>query len=393
MRRRGVSARIKRQRRASSLNMSKKYSLDNATLNQALPLEPLSKRTEMSATASPAVVFVTGGNGFLGTTTVLELIKQGYKVKGTIRSQAKADAFNKKYPTQSSSIDWVVVPELTNEIDMTTATADVDYVIHMASPFRFNFKDSVKEVLEPARDVTLVTLKAAAKHPRIKRVLITSSFVAVWDLMKDGGLWPGKTFTADDWNPATWEQGATVPNPFFVYSVSKAIAEKAAFEFVEKEKPGFSITTLCPPIMYGPPIQPEVTTSNLNTSMSIIWSVLSGQSKEYPTTGLPVFVDVRDLAWLQVTALKNEKAANQRYLTISDHWYFEELAQIVKEEFPEQASRLPPVVRTEGPVHFGFDVSKTVDDFDIQWIPLRKSIVDTMKALYEMEKEEKAGKL
>ncbi|KZP01479.1 NAD-P-binding protein [Calocera viscosa TUFC12733] len=346
----------------------------------------------MSAIASPSIVFVTGGNGFVGTTTVLELIKRGYKVKATIRSQAKADAFSKQYPAQSSSIEWVIVPDLTNEDAMTTATADVDYVIHMASPFHFNFKDSVKEVLEPAKEMTVVTLKAAAKHPRIKRVVITSSFVAVWDLMKDGGLWPGKTFTADDWNPATWEQGATVPNPFFVYSASKSLAEKAAYDFVQQEKPSFSITTFCPPIIYGPPQQPEVTTSNLNTSMNIIYSVLSGQAKEYPATGLPVFVDVRDLAYLQVAALTNEKAANQRYLAISDHWYFEELAQIVKEEFPEQASRLPLVVRTEGPVHFDFDVAKTERDFEIEWIPLRKTIVDTMKVLYAMEKEEKAGK-
>ncbi|KZP01482.1 NAD-P-binding protein [Calocera viscosa TUFC12733] len=345
----------------------------------------------MSAIASTSVVFVTGGNGYVGTETVLELIKRGYKVKATIRSQAKAEAFNKLYPAESKSIEWVVVTDLTDEDAMTAASADVDYVIHMASPFHFSFTDNVKEVLQPAKEITLVTLRAAAKHPRIKHVVITSSFVAVWDLMQSNGLWPGKTYTADDWLPATWDQAASSSNPFFVYSASKVLAEKAAYDFVEKEKPSFFITTFCPPIIFGPPPQPEATTTNLNTSIALLWAIFSGQSKDLDTS-LPVFVDNRDLAYLQVAALTNEKAKNQRYLAVSGHWYFEELVQIVKEEFPEQAYRLPLTVRTKGPDHFEFDVTKTNRDFDIEWIPLRKTIVDTMKLVYAKEKEEKASK-
>jgi len=320
---------------------------------------------------------------------VLELIKRGYKVKATIRSQAKAQAFNKEYPAESSSIQWVVVSDLTDEDAMTAAADGVDYVIHMASPFHFHFTDNVKEVLEPAREMTLVTLKAAAKHPRIKRVVTTSSFVAMWDLMKDNGLWPGHTYTADDWNPATWDQAAGSDNPFFVYSASKSIAEKAAYDFVVKEKPAFSLTTFCPPIIYGPPMQPDVTTTNVNTSTSVIWDIISGNVKDIPETNLPIFIDVRDL---QVAALINEKAKNQRYFAVSDHWYMEQIVDIVKEEFPEQASRLPATLRTAGPDHFDFDVAKTERDFHIKWIPLRQSIVDTMKVLFEKEKEEKASK-
>ncbi|KZT56861.1 NAD(P)-binding protein [Calocera cornea HHB12733] len=347
---------------------------------------------EISIIASQNIVLATGGNGYVGAKTVLELIKRSYKVKATIRSQAKADAFNKLYPTQSTFIEWVVVPDFTSEDAMTAATANVDFVIHMASPFHFSFTDNVNEVLKPAKEMTLVTLRAAAKHPRIKRVVITSSFVAVWDLMKDNGLWPGKTYSAEDFNPATWDQAASSPNPFFVYSASKVLAERAAYEFVEfveQEKPSFSITTFCPPIIFGPPPQPEVTIGNLNTSIDIIWSVVSGRNRSIDTA-LPVFVDNRDLAYLQVAALTNEKAKNQRYLAVSDHWYVEELVQIVKGEFADQAYRLPPTTRTKAPEHFDFDGAKTERDFDIEWIPLRRSIVDTMKFLYKKE-EERAG--
>ncbi|KZT56860.1 NAD(P)-binding protein [Calocera cornea HHB12733] len=347
----------------------------------------------MSTVSSPAVVLITGGNGFVGSAIVLELIKQSYRVKATVRSQSKADAFDKQYPAQSSSIEWVVVADLTDEAAMTAAAVDVDYVIHVASPFSFEFTDPVESVLKPAKEMTLATLKAAAKHPRIKRVVTTSSFVAVWDPLKDSGLWPGKTFTAEDWDPATWEQAVSTPNPYFAMAASKTVAERAAWDFVAQEKPSFALTTFCPPIMFGPPHQAEVTTSSLNTGTGILWEVLSGQLKEIPETKMPIFVDVRDLAYLQVSALTNEKAKNQRYLAISNHWYMEQLVDIVKAEFPGQAARLPPAVRTRAPDHFDFDVIKTERDFDIKWIPLRTSIFDTMSFLYDREREEKAVKV
>ncbi|KZP01481.1 NAD-P-binding protein [Calocera viscosa TUFC12733] len=330
----------------------------------------------MSAIACPAVVLVTGGNGFVGAATVLELIERGYHVKAIIRSQVKADAFNQKYPAQSRSIEWVIVPDLTNEDAMTAVAAGVDYVIHVASPFSFAFTDNVNAILKPARDMTLATLKAAANIPA----------------SSDNGLWPGKTFTADDWNPATWDQAASSPNPYYVMAASKTVAEQAAYDFVAQQKPTFALTTFCPPIMFGPPLQAELSIKGLNTANGIVWDLLSGRVKELPETKMPIFVDVRDLAYLQVAALTNEKAKNQRYLAISGHWYAEQLVDIVKEEFPEQAHRLPPTVRTKGPDHFEFDVTKTSRDFDIEWIPLRKSIVDTMKLLYAKEKEETAEK-
>jgi len=346
----------------------------------------------MSAITTPAVVLVTGGNGFVGAATVLELVKRGYTLKATVRSQDKADAFIQQYPTQSKSIEWVIVPDLTDEAALTAAADVVDYVIHMASPFYFSFTDNVQQVLEPAKQMALATLKAAAKHPRIKHVVMTSSFVAVWNYLKNSGLWPGKTYTEKDWNPVTWEEAASTTNPYYVIAASKTCAEEAAWDFLEQEKPGYTLTTFCPPIMLGPPLQAGLTTNNLNTAAGIVWEVLSDQVQEIPESRMPVFLDVRDLAYLQVAALTNEKANNQRYLPIGGEWYMEQLVDIVREEFPEQAARLPPTIRTKAPDHFEYDVSKTERDFGIQWTPLRKSIVDEMRVLFQKEQEEKAGK-
>jgi nucleoside-diphosphate-sugar epimerase len=67
----------------------------------------------------------------------------------------------------------------------------------------------------------------------VKRIVITSSFAAVIDTSK--GLRPGYTYTEADWNPLAPED---VKDPVNAYLVSKALAEKAAFDFVENEKVG-----------------------------------------------------------------------------------------------------------------------------------------------------------
>lgn len=45
----------------------------------------------------------------------------------------------------------------------------------------------------------------------------------------------------------TFEQSQQ--NPRFGYLGSKTLAEKAAWEFVNSEKPGFDLVTICPPLV------------------------------------------------------------------------------------------------------------------------------------------------
>jgi nucleoside-diphosphate-sugar epimerase len=75
-------------------------------------------------------------------------------------------------------------------------------------------------------------LEAVKQHnPNVKRIVITSSFAAVLDFAK--GVRPGYTYTEADWNPMPIEE---VRDGVEAYLVPKTLAEKAAFEFVEREK-------------------------------------------------------------------------------------------------------------------------------------------------------------
>ena len=113
-------------------------------------------------------------------------------------------------------------------------------VIHTASPFHFNVTDTKKDLLDPAILGTTGILKAIKKSaPTVKRVVITSSFAAIVDPNAE----PGHTYSEKDFNPITEEEA--LQNPSNGYRASKTFAEKAAWEFVEKEKPNFTLATVC----------------------------------------------------------------------------------------------------------------------------------------------------
>ena len=74
--------------------------------------------------------------------------------------------------------------------------------------------------------------------------MITSSFAAIIDAAK--GTRAGYTYSEKDWNPITEEEA--IQNPSNGYRASKTFAEKASWDFVEKEKPNFTIATVYPPV-------------------------------------------------------------------------------------------------------------------------------------------------
>lgn len=105
-----------------------------------------------------------------------------------------------------------------------------------ALQFHFNITDVKKDLLDPAIIGTTGILKAIKKNaPTVKHVVVTSSFASIVDVSK--GLWPGHIYSENDWNPIKLEDAAE--DGSFGYRTSKTWAEKAAWEFVEKEKPNF----------------------------------------------------------------------------------------------------------------------------------------------------------
>jgi nucleoside-diphosphate-sugar epimerase len=114
-------------------------------------------------------------------------------------------------------------------------------VIHAASPYHFKATtpDAINELIDTAVNGTVGILQALkAKAPSVKRVVVTSSFAAMVDPKKP----VTHKYSEKDWDPVTREEA--LDSPLTAYRASKTLAERAAWDFIEKEKPNFTLTTV-----------------------------------------------------------------------------------------------------------------------------------------------------
>ncbi|KAI0102396.1 NAD dependent epimerase/dehydratase [Nemania sp. FL0031] len=333
-------------------------------------------------------VLLTGGSGFIATHILELLLQKGYDVVTTVRTEEKAKIIRDAHP--GAKLTVVLVPDVAqpNAFDeVLQQTPDLDYVQHTASPFHFRFKDAKTEILDPAIIGTTSILEATKKYaPGVKRVVVTSSFAAI--LSADKLTDPTKTWSEADWNPNTYEDGLTGP-PGTTYRVSKTLAEKAAWDFKEKEKPSFDIATINPPFVFGPVVHHMSSLADINTSNGNMVALIVGRWKaEIPPTGVHLFVDVRDVAKAHVEAMERPEAGGQRFFVTAGLFTNKDIVPIVRKNFPQLADKLPEEGTAGGDYPGGsidniykYDNSKATKVLGIDWIPLEQSVTDTIKSL------------
>jgi nucleoside-diphosphate-sugar epimerase len=256
-----------------------------------------------------------------------------------------------------------------------------------ASPFHYNWTDPKTELLDPAIIGTTSILKAIKKSaPTVRRVVVTSSFASI--LSEEGLNDPKKVFSEADWNPSTYEDGLK-DNKAISYRVSKTLAERASWKFVEEEKPNFDLVTICPPLVFGPIVHHLNSLSAINTSNQRFVDLIQGKYKtEIPASGAFLWVDVRDVALAHVEAFERPAAGGKRFFTTAGLYNNREIIAIVRKNFPELADKLPTDDITgggypEGGV-YSYDNSRATKELGIDWISLEKSAVDTMRSLLEV---------
>ena len=126
------------------------------------------------------LVLVTGITGFIAKHIGLQLLQQGYKVRGTVRNIGKSDSVRKLFNSKginTSSLSFIEV-DLLSDNGWEEAMRDVKYVLHVASPFPLRQPKNREALVEAARNGTLRVLRLAKKH-EIERVVISSSIVAM----------------------------------------------------------------------------------------------------------------------------------------------------------------------------------------------------------------------
>jgi nucleoside-diphosphate-sugar epimerase len=274
-----------------------------------------------------STVLVTGGSGFIASHTILQLLATGYKVRATVRSpgrEADARALLRAGEAEPGDRLSFVATDLVSDTGWPAAVAGCEFVLHIASPFPSTVPKDENDLIVPAREGALRALRAA-RDAGVKRVVMTSSFAAIGY----GHPQQEAPFTEKDWtNPS----GADV----MPYTKSKTLAERAAWDFIEREGAGLELAVVNPVGVFGPVLGPDFATSIL-----IVQKFLDGLMPGVPRMCFGV-VDVRDVADLHLRAMTNPAARGERFLAVAgDFMWLMEIAQVLKARLGEAARRVP----------------------------------------------------
>ncbi|KAH8592762.1 putative cinnamoyl-CoA reductase [Bisporella sp. PMI_857] len=333
-------------------------------------------------------VLVTGGTGYVAAHVLNSFLSRGYNVRTTVRNEASAEKVRKSHRKYLDQLSFAIVKDVALPGGHDEAVKDVDGVIHTASPFVTKVEDNVRDLLDPAIKGTTEVLKSIQKNnPKVKRVVLTSSFAAVGDFTK--GIRPGYTYSEKDWNPVTLEIASNPETDGTIaYCASKTFAEKAAFDFVKENNVNFSVASILPPMIYGPAAHTVEGLDHLNTSSADLYRLINGSEKIVPGDVFYAWVDVRDVGEAHLLAYEAPKAGGQRYLTTAGNYTYQQIVDIIRRDFPEKRSVVPEgTPGTPLPDVYRLDNSKIQNELGIKFRTLESSIHDAIAEFVELEKK------
>ncbi|MBZ4374375.1 NAD-dependent epimerase/dehydratase family protein [Corallococcus sp. AS-1-6] len=292
----------------------------------------------MRVDSKAETVLVTGGSGYLGGWTVVALLKQGYRVRTTVRSLAREAALRADIARQVDPGDRLSVfaANLLADEGWARAADGADFILHTASPMGVGeFKG--QDLIRPAREGTLRVLGAGAKAG-VKRVVMTSTLMAALPSGPPGDGAPPTDETV--WTDLT-RKGVNH------YTHSKTLAEQDAWAFVKQAGGAMTLSTVLPSLIQGPVMGRDV-----SGSLELLARMLRGQMSRLPRLGFTL-VDVRDLVDLHLRAMTAPEAAGERFAATSGFLWLSDIAHVLREHLGARAAKVSTRMAPDFLVRFG----------------------------------------
>jgi len=323
-------------------------------------------------------VFVTGATGFIAQYIIDQLLQQGYTVIGSVRSIEKGD--NLKRLFDNDRFSYEIIKDLTDSKEdfdkALEAHPEIEVVLHTASPVTHVEGDVAKNFLYPAINGTKNVLESVAKHGKnVKRFVYTSSNAALHSRNREG---PNFVENEESWNDISWEKA--LENSTLGYAASKTFAEKALWEFVEKNKPSFKVSVVNPTFVFGPQLFDEFVKDQLNFSNDFTYSFFRDGENYKKFQGN--FIDVRDVAKAHLYAFQKENTIGQRLILKERTFTEQTLLDIINEKYPKLQGKIPKGEPGSDKAPLSqrvvLDNTKTREILGYNFISLEKSISDTV---------------
>jgi dihydroflavonol-4-reductase len=273
-----------------------------------------------------STVLVTGGSGFVGSQVVLQLLAAGHVVRTTVRSltrEASVRAMLRDAGANFGERLSFFAADLVRDDGWAEAVTGCDYVVHVASPLPIAPPKTEDELIVPARDGVLRVLKAA-RDASVKRVVFTSTCGAVYYGH------PPRTTPFDETSWTNIDGG-----DMSAYVKSKAVAERAAWDFMAAEGGGLELAVVNPAGIFGP-----VLGADFSSSIELVKRLLTGMP------GCPQLyfgiVDVRDVADLHLRAMTHPAANGERFIAVSGNaMSMRDIAMVLKARLGDAARKVP----------------------------------------------------
>jgi dihydroflavonol-4-reductase len=331
------------------------------------------------------LILVTGASGYVGKWCVVKLLERGYRVRGTIRSAAKAaqvrETVARVVGAEAAGKLELVEADILSDANWPDVMNGVTAVMHVATAIRGDEPKDSSIVIRPAVEGTERVLRFA-HGAGIKRVILTSSIATV-------GYGHGQTsgrrvydesyFTNLDNMRWTW-----------AYCIGKTRAERAAWDYAKAN--GMELTTIHPGAIIGPALD-----SDASISVGMVSSLLDGTTPAMPQNGFSI-IDVRDVADMHVAALEKPEAIGERYLATAEYMPFPKVGEVLREAYPDQkiTARIVPDWIIRLLAYFGGPIRQIINDIGNEkvfdgakgerlmghpYIPAKQTIIDTAESV------------
>lgn len=328
-------------------------------------------------------VLVTGASGFIAKHVVLELLSEGFEVRGSVRNAERADEVRRVVAASGhdpARCEFVET-DLESGAGWDAAATGCRYVLHTASPFPLLSPGRGEALVATARKGTDFVLRAAARAD-VERAVVTSSVAAIAYGHPSSRTEP---FGEAD---VTNVESRSVSS----YARSKTLAERTAWDV--SGETGLPISTINPGLVLGPLLD-----GRQGSSAKIVSMMLRGWIPFLPDIVVPA-VDVRDVATAHVRALVAQQVGRRFLMTAPDTPSLPDMAAILADAFPDRRWRIPrrilpsSVLRLAGALSPGvamlaegagrskpMDTSPAREILSIEFIPARDAVVATAESL------------
>ena len=266
-------------------------------------------------------VVVTGASGYVGSWLVMNLLREGYAVRATVRDPGNQKKVKPLLDLPGSAERLTLWrADLDDAGSFKEAVDGCEGVFHVATPMDFESKDPENEIIKPTVSGVLSIMRACKDAGTVKRVVFTSSAGTVNVQEEQMPVYDEASWSDVDFCRRVKMTG-------WMYFVSKTLAEKAAWEFAEKN--GMDFISIIPPLVVGPFI-----TSSMPPSMITALSLITGNEAHYSILKQVQLVHLDDLCDAHIF-LYEHPAASGRYICSSHDATIYQLANMFQNRYPQ----------------------------------------------------------